>query len=144
MVGVGKEGRLFELMSTAEIEKLFPNIVKEGYKETSKENVDYNCFAWAMGDTSRWWEPVHIKGYYWGKGVPRTLEVDSLIELYKREGGYLPCEHSDPEKGFEKIAIYADSNGTATHAARQTAEGIWTSKIGVLEDVEHNSLVALE
>ncbi|TAF36353.1 MAG: hypothetical protein EAZ69_10585 [Oscillatoriales cyanobacterium] len=30
-----------------------------------------------------------------------------------------------------------DSNGIPTHAARQLANGKWTSKLGWLEDIEH-------
>lgn len=44
------------------------------------------------------------------------------------------------EEGFEKIAIYIDSHGKPTHAARQLSSGKWTSKLGQLEDIEHSNL----
>ncbi|MCP4372396.1 MAG: hypothetical protein GY797_30465 [Deltaproteobacteria bacterium] len=58
--------------------------------------------------------------------------------------GYSVCEDAENENNFEKIAIYADSNGKPTHAARQLNSGKWTSKLGSLEDIEHHSLECLE
>jgi hypothetical protein len=34
--------------------------------------------------------------------------------------------------------LYADDQAAPKHAARQLASGRWTSKIGVLEDIEHD------
>jgi hypothetical protein len=48
------------------------------------------------------------------------------------------------EKGFEKVAIYVKGNQNPTHAARQLDSGIWTSKIGNEEDIEHSSPAVLE
>jgi hypothetical protein len=42
-----------------------------------------------------------------------------------------------------KVAIYA-SGGELTHAARQLPDGQWTSKLGDLEDIEHDTLEALK
>ncbi len=50
--------------------------------------------------------------------------------------GYVECEDSSVEKGYEKIAIYA-YNGKPTHAARQLRNGRWTSKLGPNVDIEH-------
>ncbi len=41
------------------------------------------------------------------------------------------------EKGFIKIALFAKDN-IPTHAARQLPNGLWTSKLGILEDVRHS------
>jgi hypothetical protein len=41
------------------------------------------------------------------------------------------------ETGWEKVALFAHEDGTPTHAARQLASGRWTSKLGELEDIEH-------
>lgn len=35
------------------------------------------------------------------------------------------------------ITVRAHYNGTPTHAARQLENGKWTSKLGQLEDIEH-------
>lgn len=51
--------------------------------------------------------------------------------------GYLPCAEEDVEEGFEKVALFADSSGNPKHAARQLTTGRWTSKLGRMEDIEH-------
>jgi hypothetical protein len=52
--------------------------------------------------------------------------------------GFEPCDSGEVEEGFEKVAIYTDAGGEPTHAARQLANGRWTSKLGYLEDIEHD------
>jgi hypothetical protein len=52
--------------------------------------------------------------------------------------GYAVCGSEDLAPGTEKIALFTDSAGVPTHAARQLANGRWTSKIGKLEDIEHD------
>ncbi|MEG3858797.1 hypothetical protein QT974_06710 [Microcoleus sp. herbarium12] len=51
--------------------------------------------------------------------------------------GYEICKDDLLEVGYQKIAIYVDLNGIPTHAARQLVNGKWTSKLGWLEDMEH-------
>ena len=57
--------------------------------------------------------------------------------------GYEPCANGALEDGFEKVALYALPSGV-THMARQLGTGRWTSKIGGLEDIEHESPAELE
>ncbi|MEH2465522.1 DUF7689 domain-containing protein [Nostoc sp.] len=57
--------------------------------------------------------------------------------------GYEVCQSDVLEEGFQKIAIYTDSNKVPTHIARQLPTGKWTSKLGSLEDIEHNNLQGL-
>ena len=47
------------------------------------------------------------------------------------------------EPAFEKVAIFVDQSGVPSHAARQLPTGKWTSKLGRMEDIEHE-LRALE
>jgi hypothetical protein len=140
---MGKGEKLF-IMDVAIIEKTFPKIRREGYKITSRETADYNCFAWAMGDELQWWSPAPVEGYYWPSDVPATLEVDSFIKLYETAGNFSPCSDHQFERGFEKIAIYADKDGQVTHVARQLPSGEWTSKLGDWEDIQHKNLAAIE
>jgi hypothetical protein len=55
--------------------------------------------------------------------------------------GYSRCKNGSLERGFEKVAIYAipDARGKLQpeHASRQLADGRWTSKMGLDEDIEH-------
>ena len=48
-----------------------------------------------------------------------------------------PCENSHIESGFEKVAVYVDAEGRPTHVARQLPNGLWTSKLGKSQDIEH-------
>jgi len=57
--------------------------------------------------------------------------------------GYATCDSHAVESAFEKVAIFVDAGGEPTHAARQLPSGRWTSKLGTLEDIEHD-LHALE
>ncbi len=58
--------------------------------------------------------------------------------------GYELCADARPETGVEKLALYADEHGLPTHVARQLPSGVWTSKLGASEDLEHKTLAALE
>jgi hypothetical protein len=49
---------------------------------------------------------------------------------------FTPCTGEEFEQGFERIALFAVAD-VPTHAARQLASGRWTSKLGMLEDIEH-------
>ena len=48
------------------------------------------------------------------------------------------------EEGYEKVAVYSDKSGSPKHVSRQKADGIWTSKLGRLEDIEHHGPEDLE
>ena len=52
------------------------------------------------------------------------------------------CDNSEPEPGFEKIAVYGKV-GKFSHVARLLESGNWTSKLGTLEDIEHDDLDSL-
>jgi hypothetical protein len=130
-------------MSAAQIESLFPGLRASGYQITSPATPSYNCFAWAGDDTRSWWQPMMLSGYYWPAEVPSELTLENLVAVYARLG-YSSCDSAEPEAGFEKIAIYVDADGSPTHAARQTQAGVWTSKLGELEDVEHPAPASLE
>jgi hypothetical protein len=69
-----------------------------------------------------------------------------MIELFSYEGGFEPCENNngDHEEGFEKIALYMNQFNNVTHAARQKDAKTWTSKLRVMEDIEHPLLSSLE
>ena len=118
--------------------ELFPRLLERGYDLTSPETPFYNCIAWAAGETARWWWPDPNDQYYWPPGMPRKEALQAFVLLFE-ELGYAVCEDEKLEEAFEKIAIYVnDSTGKPTHAARQLASGRWTSKLGSLEDIEHD------
>jgi hypothetical protein len=118
----------------------FPNLNPSDFKITSDNTKIYNCIAWAAHANDVWWDPA--PGYYWPEGVERTYSVDILINVYQKHG-YSKCQDGKHEAGFEKIAIYG-MNGIYTHAARQLEDGKWTSKLGELHDIQHESVECLE
>ena len=129
-------------MSRQYIEKFFPNLISSDYTITSPATLEYNCIAWAAGNTKAWWWPDPYSLYYWPPEIPRTETLQSFIKAYEILG-YTLCDNATSEEGFEKIVIYVDSNGTPTHAARQLNSEYWTSKLGNLEDIEHTTLESL-
>jgi len=123
--------------SKTRLEALFPQLSSSSYQIKSPATPQYNCIAWAAEEDDRWWEPVPVPGYYWPRRIPREVTLASLTMLFQRLG-YRPGADETLEAGCEKIAIYADFSGAPTHVARQLANGKWTSKIGTLEDIEHD------
>ncbi|MBW4695341.1 MAG: hypothetical protein KME27_26630 [Lyngbya sp. HA4199-MV5] len=115
----------------------------------SPVTIKYNCFAWAAGQDFCIWSPEPFDQYYWPSNAPKDEALDSYILAY----GFIsyelsPDNNPELEPGFEKIALYVDSFGKVTHATRQIAKGAnigkWTSKIGDLEDILHETYDFLE
>jgi hypothetical protein len=119
------------------LEEVFPGLMGTGYRLTSPREGGYNCIAWAAGDTKNWWWPnLDVSKEFWPPGVPREHTLDAFEAAFAALG-YSVCEDDVLEQGYEKISLFADSDGTPTHAARQIANGRWTSKLGKAEDIEH-------
>jgi len=119
------------------IDLLFPGLIDSGFSIMSPETPEYNCIAWAAGDNEAWWEPDLFNLGFWPSNVSREFTLNSYIEAYETLG-YTRCENAEYEESFEKVVIFVDPNGKPTHAARQLNSGRWTSKLGQLEDIEHN------
>lgn len=116
-----------------------PNLKEVDYENKSKNTVTYNCFAWAAEEINHRWDP---NSYYWPKGIVRELRAETFIQAFETRG-YKVCDNPELEVGFQKIAIYVDNVGDPTHAARQLESGLWTSKLGDHEDIEHKTLECL-
>jgi len=114
---------------------IFPHLADEGYVETSPATPSYNCIAWAAGQTDAWWWPSSMDVHYWPEGVPREETLEAFTLAFASLG-FVPSECGDLEPGFEKVALYA-RDGKPTHAARQQADGAWTSKLGEWLDITH-------
>ncbi len=143
MARVGQGERILAVMEERDLEleedctslKEFPYAIK------SQRDPKYNCVAFAVGDTSQWWEDVRIKGYYWPPGAPDADTVRGWAKVFEIHG-YAETEDQSLESEYEKIAIYASDDGPE-HVARQKASGIWVSKMGKGVDIEH-TLEAIE
>lgn len=119
-----------------DLESVFPHLARSVYAITSPSTPEYNCIAWAVGDVERWWWPVAGSFAYWPPNIPLQESLDAFIKAFGSIG-FTPCEDANVEQGYEKIVLYVDENGKPTHAARQLPNGRWTSKLGKVEDIEH-------
>ena len=113
----------------------FPNLAAEGFQETSPADLRYNCIAWSAGHDDLWWWPDASFVAYWPESAPRVESLEAFISAFSTLG-YQPCADGSFDALFEKVAIYL-RNGRPTHAARQLADGTWTSKLGQWIDVSH-------
>lgn len=134
----------------AKREREWPNLTRDIYEVKSVETGDYNCIAFASGDeTKRWWpDPDNL--CHWPIQM-REETIECFVKMYEFLG-YKKCEQNSSKYNplFEKVAIYFDPVGTPwwppnfpTHAAIQSACGIWKSKLGDYEDIEHFNLECL-
>jgi hypothetical protein len=120
------------------LEQIFPGLRGSAYRVTSPQGDTYNCIAWAAGDTTAWWwldEPGDPDSSHWPPGVPRLVTLEAFRQAFAVLG-YTVCDDDRPEAGCEKDALFALA-GVPTHAARQLPGGRWTSKLGLMEDIEH-------
>ena len=113
----------------------FPNLRSEEFTVVEPPSEQYNCIAYAAGDTSQWW--AHIPGSYWPPHATRSASVASLREAFAGLG-YEQCDDSRVEDGYQKVALY-ETEGVWTHAAMQVPNGAWRSKMGEGPLIEHRS-----
>lgn len=119
-----------------DIEFFLPGLESTDYRITSDADRAYNCIAWALGETDRWWSPSPQSRDYWPKQLPRRDTVENVAAAFAL-AGFERCDDPSLEPGVEKISLFADA-GRFTHVARQLASGRWTSKIGRNCDIEHD------
>jgi hypothetical protein len=120
---------------------LYPDIEKVGYKKTSSHTLGYNCIAWAAGDDGRWWEPQtgYSRGGVWPDGCPHEDTLDGWMAALGAVK-FVQCADGTAEKGYHKVAIFGQSPSDPEHVAWQNQDGVWCSKLGEWEDVEHKRL----
>lgn len=123
------------------LESVFPGLSLTAHSRTSDSSPDYNCLAWAIGETHRWWESYNLPGYHWPNGIKGDGSVKSVIKAL-RLSGFVRCKDGTIEEQFEKLAIYGES-GEFMHIARQLADGKWTSKFGKSIDMSHDNAECL-
>lgn len=130
-----------------ELEDLFqryPRLRDAEGEITSNRDHRYNCVAWSVGETKIPWiadpgivDDPELKQYgYWPPGVPRKDTLKAWMQAFGTQG-YRRCRSWNLEPGYEKVAIFGTPDGP-THAARQTPEGKWASKLGKGHDIEHH------
>jgi len=116
----------------------FPGLRTTFFWTTSPTDPDYNCIAWAANDTSNYWWPVgRAPRIYWPSGAPGEVTLAACVAVFQMLG-YVAGADETLEAGVEKVALFVDAAGVPTHAARQLPSGRWASKLGKLEDIEHD------
>lgn len=124
-------------MSADDLYLIFPKLKDSPHRITSPIDLYYNCIAYVADDRDHKWWPFAYPPYgRWPDGVCREATVACFIEAFATLG-YEQCGDGTVEPGFEKLAIYADGD-EVTHMARQLQSGTWSSKLGDLEDIEHD------
>lgn len=120
-----------------------PRLTLSTHRKTSDENPRYNCIAWAAGKTDKWWDPIRPPGpgVYWPGDVPRSRSLFALKAVFKGLG-YEECEGGELEDGYERVALY-EKDDSWCHAAKQTPDGNWSSKLGEWVDIEHELVSAV-
>ena len=91
------------------IDSVFPGLSQSAYQVTSPATLDYNCIAWAAGETTRWWWPdadEQNDAVYWPTGVPAEESFDAFRAAFAVLG-YAPCEDDQLESGWQKVALFA-------------------------------------
>jgi hypothetical protein len=129
----------------------FPNVRPENFRCCSDRTNHlpcggYNCIAWAAGKLDRWWWPSQGDPCaFWPIPIDVTdpVTLDEFVKAFATEG-YVACKGWRFENSFEKVAIFADRNQEPTHAARMLPNGVWTSKMGNAEDIQHLTLRVVE
>jgi hypothetical protein len=112
----------------------FPRLTEQNHRITSPATAEYNCIAWSANDVDHWWEP----GVFWPLAAAVGDYGIGTLEQAFRSLHFEECDDATLEPGFEKVALYGDSR-FYTHAARQLPNGKWTSKLGRMEDIEHET-----
>ena len=115
----------------------FPRLKASGaYEQRSFPDKNYNCIAFAAGDTNRWWWPIGRAGNYWPLGSPREETVATFVSAFESIG-YTICSDGATDTGHHKVVLYAKV-GLPTHAARQESDTtMWLSKLGQSYDIAH-------
>ncbi|HYR06338.1 MAG TPA: hypothetical protein VEQ60_01140 [Longimicrobium sp.] len=112
----------------------FPALREGAFRITRPATNSYNCLAWAGGDDFQKWNPDPWGLFYWPDEA-REDTLDGWIQAFGHLG-HQPCADGELEGGYEKVVIYG-SNRNPQHVARQLPTGLWTSKLGNSEDIEH-------
>lgn len=119
------------------VEASFPHLRGSPYEAVSHRDQRYNCIAFAAGVTDQWWEPVpHGRaGVHWPPQAPNEYTIEAFVAAFGTLG-YVLCHGPNVEPGVEKVVLYVKDD-RPTHAARQTEDGWWVSKLGRSYDIEH-------
>ncbi len=132
-------------IGTSLVDWKWPNLTAANAEVISNDDPYYNCAAFAAGDEKRrWWpvDPTIAPGYYWPEGFNLDESTETILATFEKHLGYERCETGDFEEGYIKVAVY-ELGGEPKHVCVQLPNGKWKSKLGVLQDIVHETLSAL-
>ena len=109
--------------------------LNDGHKETYEfTEINRSLVLGLALAGKRWSRPDDTLGL---AGVINDISKDARNYLAAGGLGILIGDGALPKAGFEKIALFALLE-VPKHASRQLPSGRWTSKLGEMEDVEHD------
>lgn len=125
------------------LKETLPDLVEGvSFEFTSPVDLNYNCLAWALSYNNRYLDRGNGCFWAWPDCSPETAEGWACV-----------CKHHQFElvpdgdigftPGIEKVVILRNDVGDL-HAARQSRDGKWKSKLGWGPDIDHIDLRALE
>lgn len=125
--------RELRALSSADIQQSFPRLQLKYVEVLGPSTREFNCIGYSMG-LNRWVNPLTGD-----EGNP----LDPMDRLYGQLGYVRESSMNlAVEPGKQKVVLYASLNADATihrvtHAARQEADGTWTSKLGGMALIRH-------
>ena len=121
-------------------------IIGENFEFTSPKKKGYNCVGYALGEVNKDIDMLALSKRFDLSPFGLSNEqldhtINGYIKLITGLYGYEICDTSEAEDGFDKIVLFEgiDEDGDLNflHMAKQLGNGIWTSKMGTFEDIEH-------
>jgi hypothetical protein len=79
----------------------FPKLRDGSFEIIGDATDEYNCIAWAAGDTTAWWWPDLPGVAFWPDGVPNELTLEAFVQAFATLG-YTSCDSSDLDRWLEK------------------------------------------
>lgn len=104
------------------------NYIANNWTYYKRGYADYNCLAYALGDTSRWIWP-------WGSSNPST----DTVKTYLKNLDYTVTSTSGSSKKKLRMVVYS-LNGGVTHFSRTTSNTTCRAKWGACELFSHSNL----
>lgn len=129
--------RKMRRLTRKDIEQAFPGLRGTAWAIKSRYTKRYNCLAWAAREKHRRWDTSNA---YWPAGVSRLSGFAYLVGAFQAEG-FSVCNKSACQKydqNYDSIVLY-QLNVRGTHAARLLHNGMWSSKLGDAEDIQHQT-----
>lgn len=140
-------------LTPEEIGVKWPNLMLgTNSRITSLKRKGHNCVAYAIGEINKDADMlVFSKRFDLSLCGLSNTNLDHSVAGYSKLLSHFYnfniCNTQELEKGFEKIALYegydVDGEKGFLHIALQLKNGKWTSKLGIYEDIEHDTLDVL-